>query len=41
MNFLIAIWPKLYRIVNGTLYFVFGVIKGIIVYALRQIRGEV
>lgn len=41
MKFVIQVWPKIYRAINGTFYFLLSLIKGIVVYAVRQIRGDV
>lgn len=35
-----TIWSKIYQTINGILYFILNIIKGIIRYAVRQIRGE-
>ncbi len=38
---LIQIWPIIYRIINNSLYFLLTVIRGIVSYAIRQIKGSI
>lgn len=38
-RFLINIWPRIYRIINGTLYFIMTVIKSIVSMAIKQLRN--
>lgn len=33
------IWPTIYRIINGFIYFVINLIKSTVVYAIRQIKN--
>lgn len=37
---LIKAWPTIYRIINGSLYFVLNLIKSMVFYAIRQLKGE-
>lgn len=37
--FLINIWPKIYRIINGFLYFLLTVARAIVKIALSQLKG--
>ncbi|GIW61370.1 MAG: hypothetical protein KatS3mg089_0222 [Patescibacteria group bacterium] len=40
LAYLKAIWPRVYRLINGALYFVLNLIRSIIIFAYKQIRGE-
>ncbi|MDP2649395.1 MAG: hypothetical protein Q8P10_00970 [bacterium] len=35
------IWPTVYHIINGLLYFILSLIKDIIKFAIQQIKGEI
>lgn len=37
--FLINIWPAIYRIINGFLYFLLSLVKAIVKIAVSQIKG--
>jgi len=37
---LIKIWPTVYRIINGFLYFILSLVKGIVSIAISQIKGD-
>lgn len=37
--FLIKIWPSVYRAINTTLYFILGLLKSIVSYSIKQLRG--
>ncbi len=37
--FLINIWPKVYRIINGFLYFLLNLIRAIVKIAINQLKG--
>lgn len=34
------IWPSVYQFINGAFYFILSVIKGIVSYAIKQIKGD-
>lgn len=40
MYYLKKIWPTLYKIINGLLYFSVHLIKSIVSRSLEQIRGK-
>ncbi len=40
LAYLKAIWPTVYRLINGALYFVLNLIRSIIIIAYNEIRGK-
>jgi hypothetical protein len=39
-RFLKNIWPTVYKIVNGTFYFLLNLIKSTVKYAIEEIRSS-
>ncbi|MDO8639816.1 MAG: hypothetical protein Q7R53_02725 [bacterium] len=37
---LIKIWPTIYRLINSLIYFIISLIKSIVSYSIKQIKGQ-
>lgn len=40
MIILKKIWPTIYRVINGSLYFLLNLIKSIVKMSIEQIKGS-